>query len=117
MRSIVEKRVQEAGMVFENDARSKAPVKFGHHAQNISYRPINWHSITMFANAKYAPFLEFGTGGLVNIPIGWKKFARQFKGKGKKKINLPARPHIIPAFQRAKVFLMKQLRKDLRRLK
>lgn len=117
MRAIVEQRIQEAGMIYENDAKSKAPVKSGHHAQNIGYRPINWHSITMFANAKYAPFLEFGTGDLVSIPTGWAEVAIQFKGKGIKKINLPARPHIIPAFQKAKVYLMRQLRKDIRRLK
>ena len=32
-------------------------------------------------NVKYAPYIEFGTGGKVNIPAGFSSYASQFKGK------------------------------------
>ena len=46
----------------------------------------------------YAPFMEFGTGGLVDIPSGFEELATQFKGSGKRKINLKPQPFLIPAF-------------------
>lgn len=107
--------VSEAGMVYENTAKSEAPYDLGYHKQNIGYRPLSWHSITMFANADYAPILEFGTGGLVDVPAGWESVAIAFKGKGVKKINLPARPHIIPAWYKAKAFLEKQMIEAVKR--
>ena len=49
------------------------------------------------AGAKYAPFVEFGTGSQVDLSdmleLGIpESYAAQFKGKGVKNINLPARP-------------------------
>lgn len=43
----------------------------------------------------YAPYIEFGTGALVDKTFlqeyGLVNYAQQFKGKGIKKVNLPAR--------------------------
>tara|TARA_R100000773_G_scaffold38195_1_gene33320 strand:- start:4548 stop:5000 length:453 start_codon:yes stop_codon:yes gene_type:complete len=49
------------------------------------------------AKAKYAPYVEFGTGRLVNLKdmqeLGIPdSYAAQFKGRGIKEVNLPARP-------------------------
>jgi hypothetical protein len=110
----VKTRILEAGMVYENDATNNAPHDLGFHKQNIGFRPISWHTIRMFANAPYAPFLEFGTGGSVNVPNGWQDIAIKFKGKGKKKINLRARPHLIPAFYKAKEYLKKKIKEDVK---
>lgn len=44
---------------------------------------------------KYAPYVEFGTGGLVNVPKGLEDYAIQFKGKGIKQVNLPPRPFLF----------------------
>lgn len=52
------------------------------------------------AGAKYAPYIEFGTGGLVNVPPGLEDYATQFKGAGVKEVNLPARAFLFPAFFR-----------------
>lgn len=116
LKQLITLRVNEAGMIYTQTARANAPHKFGHHARNIGSLPNNWHSVRLFANAKYAPYLEFGTGGLVNIPKGWSRVASQFRGKGIKKINLPARPHIIPAFNAAQKYLKKKLAQDIRKL-
>jgi hypothetical protein len=36
----------------------------------------------------YAPYIEFGTGDLVEIPEGAESVAIQFKGKGIRKVNI-----------------------------
>ena len=54
-------------------------------------------SVNVVATAKYAPYVEFGTGGSVDLTdmteLGIpESYAAQFKGKGIKDVNLPARP-------------------------
>jgi HK97 gp10 family phage protein len=68
---------------------------------------------TVGAKSKYAPYVEFGTGGLVKIPDGYNAFAANFKGKGIKRINLRARPFLIPAFEQEKPKLIQRLKKLL----
>ena len=79
------------------------------------------HSITdrdnlagiAYTNIHYAPYVEFGTGGLVKIPAGFEEFAMQFKGKGIKKINLPARPYMYPALFKNQKMLFERLKNIL----
>jgi phage gpG-like protein len=54
---------------------------------------------TVGAYVHYAPYVEFGTGGKVNVPAGLEQYAMQFKGKGIKQINLSARPYLFPAVE------------------
>jgi len=54
-------------------------------------------SVVIQALAHYAPYVEFGTGGSVDltdmIELGIPpSYAAQFKGKGIREVNLPARP-------------------------
>jgi hypothetical protein len=114
LKQAITARSLESGMVYENDATNNAPHDLGFHKQNIGFRPISWHSIRMYANAPYAAFLEFGTGGSVSVPDGWQDLAIKFKGKGKKRINLRARPHLIPAFYKAKEYLQKKIKEDVK---
>jgi HK97 gp10 family phage protein len=110
-------RMSEAGMIAETNAKMNAPVKFGYHRQNIGHETSRSGLGTkVFANAKYAPYLEFGTGGSIMIPSGFDDLALQFKGNGVKTINLPARPHIIPAAQKAMEFFNKKIELDISRL-
>jgi phage gpG-like protein len=44
---------------------------------------------------EYAAYVEFGTGTLVDVPKGLEGYAMKFKGKGIKKVNLPARPFLF----------------------
>lgn len=46
----------------------------------------------------YAPYVEFGTGNLVKVPQELRDYAMQFKGRGIRQVNLPARPYLSPAF-------------------
>ena len=67
----------------------------------------------IFNNVKYAPYVEFGTGGLVNVPNGLEDIAIQFKGKGIKQVNLPARPFFFAPFFEQKKEFIKRLKKIL----
>lgn len=56
------------------------------------------------AKANYAPYIEFGTGRLVNLEdltdLGLPaSYAMQFKGKGIKEVNLPARPFFFSSMR------------------
>ena len=54
-------------------------------------------SVIIQALAHYAPYVEFGTGGRVDLDDMLRlgipaSYAAQFKGKGIRDVNLPARP-------------------------
>ena len=72
---------------------------------------------TVGSKLKYAPYVEFGTGGLVNVPAGYEDFAIQFKGKGIRKVNLRARPYLIPAFENQIPILRKNIQKVIKNVK
>jgi len=62
----------------------------------------------------YAAYVEFGTGTLVNVPAGLEDYAIQYKGKGVREVNLPARPFLFPAFAKAALELPKEIEKQLK---
>lgn len=66
------------------------------------------------ARTDYAAYVEFGTGTLVNVPKGLEDYAMQFKGKGVKQVNLPARPFLFPAFYKAVAELPTEIEKQLK---
>jgi len=90
--------VQETVLEVAYNAKRDAPVDLGTLRQSINteYSSTNLEG-TISANAKHAPFIEFGTGGLVEVPEGFEEMAIGFKGSGKRTVNLPARPFLIPA--------------------
>ena len=63
--------------------------------------------------APYAPFVEFGTGGLVNVPNELKDQAIKFKGKGIKQVNLRPRPYLYPALLQGRTEYLQKLKKVL----
>jgi hypothetical protein len=114
--------IEQTGRQIQYKAKQAAEssLDMGTLKQSIFYEPTNnGLGAKITANAmsgdgdnrvNYAPFIEFGTGGLVNIPKGYEKTAAQFKGKGIRQINLPARPFLIPTTK-------SELRKMIKRLK
>lgn len=72
---------------------------------------------TVGSRLKYAPYVEFGTGGTVNVPAGYEDFAIQFKGKGIRKVNLRPRPYLIPAFESEMPILRKNIQKVIKNVK
>jgi len=86
----------KTGMEIVRLAKRSAPVDNGALKQSISAQR-SGKSINVVAAAHYAPYVEFGTGGRVDltdmIELGIPpSYAAQFKGKGIRDINLPARP-------------------------
>ena len=72
---------------------------------------------TVGSRLKYAPYVEFGTGGLVSVPAGYQDFALQFKGTKGYKINLRPRPYLIPAFESEIPILRKNIQKVIKNVK
>jgi hypothetical protein len=66
------------------------------------------------ASVHYAPYIEFGTGDLVKIPAGLEEYAAQFKGRGIRKVNLPARPAVFPSFEEEKPKLLEAIAKEMK---
>jgi len=86
----------KTGMEIVRLAKRSAPVDKGSLKQSISAQR-SGKSINVVAAANYAPYVEFGTGGSVDltdmIELGIPpSYAAQFKGKGIRDVNLPARP-------------------------
>lgn len=79
----------------------------------ISAQTQTKYSKQVVAQAKYAPYVEFGTGGLVEVPAGLEGYARRFKGRGVRKVNLPARPFMFPALAEEKPKLIKEIKNTL----
>lgn len=61
-------------------AKQAAPVNFGLLRQSIGYNKTKTGTFEIFVNARYAPFVEFGTRGKVQVPSELQGYAMQFKG-------------------------------------
>jgi HK97 gp10 family phage protein len=72
---------------------------------------------TVGSRLKYAPYVEFGTGGEVSVPAGYEDFAMQFKGTKGYKINLRPRPYLIPAFENEIPILRKNIQNVIKNVK
>lgn len=77
-------------------AKQSAPVDSGTLKQSIKAER-KGKTVEVIAGAHYAPYVEFGTGGSVDLDdmlqLGIPaSYAAQFKGKGIRDVNLPARP-------------------------
>lgn len=66
--------------------------------------------------APYAPYHEFGTGGLVQVPKEFESDAKLAKGKGIRLINILPQPFMYPAFKHGQKELPKILKKELDKL-
>jgi HK97 gp10 family phage protein len=101
---------------IEKDAKSGVVAnlgKLGQSIQAVKEKPTNWKIEAGGLLAPYAPFVEFGTGGLVEVPNELKEMAIKFKGKGIKKVNLRARPFLYPALLRGRAQYYDKLKKVL----
>ena len=88
--------IEKTALNIEDKAKSRVAVRTGNLRANI-YRNVNKEQLSanVGTNVRYAPYVEFGTGTLVNVPAGLESYAIQFKGKGVRQVNLPARPFLF----------------------
>lgn len=101
---------------IEKNAKNYAPANFGKLGQSIQAvkdTPLNWKVEAGGVIAPYAPFVEFGTGGLVDVPNELKDQAIKFKGKGIKQVNLRPRPYLYPALLQGRTEYLDKLKKVL----
>lgn len=98
--AFLRRNIKMAAEATADGARHDVPVDTGALKESIveTIGPgVDW---SVQAEEIYGAYVEFGTGGLVSIPLGWEAIAAQYKGKGIRKINLPARPFLIPNFRK-----------------
>ena len=120
-----EKRIAETTEATARDielhAKQIAPFNKLQHGgtlrQNIKaieQDKLNWKVFAnAFGNAPYSAYMEFGTGGLVEVPAELKEMAIQFKGQGIKKVDLRPQPFLWPAFVKGRVDYIDELTRDL----
>ena len=113
--------IEATTLDVETDAKMSLAASMSSSKYSLGGLMSSIHSLTdrktlagiAYTNIKYAPYIEFGTGGLIKIPAGFEEFALQFKGKGIKKINLPARPYMYPALFKNQKMLFERLKNIL----
>lgn len=83
--------------------KQRAPVDFGLLRSSLKTevnKNLDKSIVSTGPGSSYAPYQEFGTGGLVSIPAELTEEAAQFKGKGIRKVNMRAQPFFFaPAFE------------------
>ena len=105
--------INSSSLTILSSAKRLAPIDTGFLRGQIVINPINDLTYEVEAKAKYAPYIEFGTGGTVSIPAGFEDLARIFKGKGKRTINIRPQPFLIPSYEAEKPKLIQRVKKLL----
>jgi HK97 gp10 family phage protein len=81
----IKNEVNASALKIQSDAKKLAPVNLGTLRNSIQLveQSISQSKFvyTIGSTVKYAPYVEFGTGGKVSIPTGYESYASQFKGK------------------------------------
>jgi len=101
---------------IEGYAKGEVPSdlgKLGQSIQSVEQDKTHWKIEAGGILAPYAPYIEFGTGGLVQVPNELKEQAWLFKGKGIKEVNLRARPYLYPSLLRGRKEYLEKLQKVL----
>jgi hypothetical protein len=83
--------IQDGAQRIAAMAKTLAPVDFG-FLKNLIYA----EGGSVFSDAGYAAYLEFGTGAKVDVPPEWEDYAIQFKGE-KEVSGIFPHPYFFPA--------------------
>jgi HK97 gp10 family phage protein len=101
---VVEEEITRAGadVLALADSRVSVGKKFGGTLKQSGHQTTDYKgretTTEVEYRTNYAAYVEFGTGGLVDVPAGLEDYAMQYKGAGIKQVNLPPRPFLFPAF-------------------
>lgn len=116
----VKNEMNASALTIQSSAKRLAPVDLGFLRNSIYLKEESKDKSTVYtvgARAKYAPYIEFGTGTEVTIPAGYEELAKVFKGKNKAKINIRPQPFLIPSFEVEKPKLIERIKKLLKDVK
>ena len=115
LRKGVDAEMQKTMVEINAQQKALAPVDYGTLRSSLKFTkvaPLEYEIVSSGAGSEYAPYQEFGTGGLVNIPAGLENEAAKYKGKGERQINMRPQPFFFaPAFKE-----FKELRKRVLQL-
>lgn len=106
----VEAIIEDTAQNIETDAISAVRRDTSFLASSIN-KQFQGLEAEVNVNKHYAPYVEFGTGGLVDVPTGLEEFANKFRGNGVKQVNLPARPFLFPAWRANGAKMLERLKK------
>lgn len=99
----VDAEMQKTMVEINAQQKALAPVDFGTLRSSLKFTkiaPLEYEIVSSGAGSEYAPYQEFGTGGLVSIPKGLENEAAKYKGKGARQINMRPQPFFFaPAFK------------------
>ena len=91
--------INASALKIQSDAKKLAPVNMGLLRNSIVLEGQSGGlTYNVAALMRYAPYVEFGTGGKVSIPVGYAEYAALFKGK-RKVLGMRAQPYLIPSFE------------------
>lgn len=104
--------INSSALTIATGAKRLAPVDMGFLRNSIGIEPsASGLTYEVEAKAKYAAYIEFGTGGLVDVPAGYEDLAVRFKGRNIRKVNIRPQPFLIPSFEIEKPKLISRLKK------
>ncbi len=99
----IEAEIKASAVVINAEQKQLAPVDFGVLRSSLKWAkvsPLFFEIVSTGPGSSYAPYQEFGTGGLATIPAGLEAEAALYKGSGKRNINMRAQPFFFaPAFR------------------
>jgi HK97 gp10 family phage protein len=81
----IKDEISASTLKIQSEAKKRTPINLGMLRNSIyvveQTKDNNKYVFGVGSSAKYAPYVEFGTGGKVSIPAGFQDYASQFKGK------------------------------------
>jgi hypothetical protein len=103
-------------------SKKAAPAPTGNLRNLIGLQKSGTNTIEVFSKAPYSPYVEFGTGARVDLAdmleLGIPaEYAAQFKGKGIKEVNLPARPYFYSSARKGLQNLLLRLDSAIKKAK
>jgi HK97 gp10 family phage protein len=116
----IRNEMNASALTIQSSAKRLAPVDLGFLRNSIYLKEESEKNSIIFtvgAKAKYAPYIEFGTGTEVTVPAGYEDLAIVFKGKNAAKINIKPQPFLIPSFEVEKPKLIERIKKLLKDVK
>ena len=116
----VRDEMNASALTIQSNAKRAAPVDLGFLRNSIYLKEDSKKQEVVFtvgAKAKYAPYIEFGTGTEVTVPAGYEELAIVFKAKKAAKVNIRPQPFLIPAFENEKPKLIERITKLLKNVK
>jgi hypothetical protein len=97
--ALIDRELAANGELMATSAKNMVAVDTGRLRNSISLKKDQFLSYYLVAQTNYAAYVEFGTGTGFIPPekTEWANIAAQFKGRGIKQVNLPARPYMRPS--------------------